>query len=500
MSLIKKLAGETAIYGISSILSRLLNWVVLTPYFTRIFAPEEYGIVSELYAWIALLLIVFTYRMETAFFRFGRKPEELTRTFSTASISLLMSTLAFTSVLLLFAPAIANWLKYPEQPDYVVWFLLIVALDALAAIPFARLRLQNRPIRFMFLKTIGIIVNIIFVFFFFEICPWLIEKGWAWIENIYNSQNRLAYVFIANFLASLCTLLLLLPYYFKIKLEFDRVLLQKMLWYALPLVLSGVAGIINQFIGIPLLKELASNDLDYNKAQMGIFGAASKIAVLLNLFTQAFNYAAEPFFFRHADREDSKIIYAQVAQAFAIVGSIAILGILLYMDIIQYFIGASYREGLGIVPILLIANLLLGLYYSVSIWFKLADRTKVGGWISVLGSVITIAINVIFIPALGYFAPAWAALACYGFMLAACWWLGQKYYPIAYPVERIILYIATALIFYGVSYYIEMILQSGIIITMLLNTCLFLLYLLLLYRIERNGFWRVLRPKKELNN
>lgn len=496
MSLIKKLAGETAIYGISSILSRLLNWVVLTPYFTRIFAPEEYGIVSELYAWIALLLILFTYRMETAFFRFGRKQEALARTFSTASISLLISTLLFTSLLLLFAQPIATWLKYPAHADYVVWFLLIVALDALAAIPFARLRLQNRPIRFMLLKTLGIIVNIIFVFFFFEISPWLIEKGWSWVENIYNPKNKLAYVFIANFIASSITLLLLLPYYFKIKLEFDRILLQKMVWYALPLVLSGVAGIVNQFIGIPLLKELASNDLEYNKVQMGIYGAASKLAVLLNLFTQAFNYAAEPFFFRHADRDDSKIIYAQVAQAFAIVGSIAILGILLYMDIIQYFIGAEYRKGLGIVPILLIANLLLGLYYSVSIWFKLADQTKVGGWISLGGSVITILINIIFIPLLGYYAPAWAALSCYGFMLAICWWLGQKYYPIDYPIGRILLYIALTMSLYSVSIYLGNIMNLSFVMTLLTNTMLFLFYLFIIYRIERKGFLQMLRSTR----
>ncbi|MFN7116832.1 MAG: lipopolysaccharide biosynthesis protein [Saprospiraceae bacterium] len=496
MSLLKKLAGETAIYGISSILSRLLNWVVLTPYFTRIFAPQEYGVVSELYAWIALLLILFTYRMETAFFRFGRKPEELTRTFSTASISLLISTFVFTGILLLLAQPIATWLKYPDHPDYLIWFLLIVALDALAAIPFARLRLQNRPMRFMLLKTLGIIVNIIFVFFFFEACPWLIQQGWTWISSIYDAENRLAYVFIANFVASLITLLLLLPYYFKIKLEFDRSLLNKMVWYALPLVLSGVAGIVNQFIGIPLLKELASNDLAYNKAQMGIFGAASKIAVLLNLFTQAFNYAAEPFFFRHADRDDSKIIYAQVAQAFAIVGSIAILGILLYMDIIQYFIGAAYREGLGIVPILLIANLFLGLYYSVSIWFKLADRTRVGGWISLVGSIITILVNLIFIPVLGYYAPAWAALACYGFMLAACWALGQKYYPIDYPVGRILLYVGLIILFYLVSIYTRTIINDALWLVLFTNTGLFLLFVFILYRIERKGLLQALRTSK----
>ncbi len=495
MSLLKKLAGETAIYGISSILSRLLNWVVLTPYFTRIFAQGEYGVVSELYAWIALLLILFTYRMETAFFRFGRAPEDLQRTFSTTSISILLSSFVFTGLLLLFAAPIAAWLEYPDHPEYVTWFALIVAFDALAAIPFARLRLQNRPMQFMIFKTLGIIVNIIFVFFFFEICPWLMEKGWTWAGIIYNGDNKIVYVFIANFLASLVTLLLLLPAYFKIKLEFDFILLRKMLVYALPLVLSGIAGIVNQFIGIPLLKMLASNDLEHNKAQMGIFSAASKIAVLLNLFTQAFNYAAEPFFFRNADRADAKMMYAQVAQAFALVGSIAFLTIMLYMDLIQYFIGRDFREGLGIAPILLIANILLGLYYSVSIWFKISDKTNVGGYIAIGGSILTILINLIFIPVIGYYAPAWAALACYGFMLAMCYWLGQRNYPIDYPVGRILGYILLAVGFYGIHLITNHFLPEILWLRVLFNTLLLGIYLFTLYRMEKNGFLRGLRGK-----
>ena len=492
MSSIKKLVGETAIYGISSILSRLFNWVILTYYLTRIFDIGEYGVISDLYAWIALLLILFTYRMETAFFRFGQKPEEIEIIFSTSAISLLITTLIFTGTLLLFVQPIANFLKYPTHPDYVVWFLLIVAFDALAAIPFARLRLQNRPLRFMIVKILSVIVNIFFIFFFFEGCPWLIKNGFTLVENIYNENNRLVYIFIANFLASLFTLSLLLPYFFKIRLTFDIILLRKMVIYALPLVMSGIAGVVNQFIGIPMLKELASNDLEYNKAQMGIFGAASKIAVLLNLFTQAFNYASEPFFFRNANREDAKIIYAQVAQAFAIISSVAVLGIMLYIDVIQYFIGENYRQGLGIVPILLIANLFLGLYYSVSVWFKLVDRTNIGGWIAFGGSAITILVNLIFIPLLGYYAPAWAALICYGFMLTVCWVLGQRYYPI----KRILLYIGLSIVFYELSLYFRLLLENKIELVLVVNTILFVLYLLILYKMERKDFLQIVYPNK----
>ncbi len=494
MSLLKKLAGETAIYGISSILSRLINWVILMPYFTkRAFAqhPGEYGVVSDLYTWIALLLVIFTYRMETAFFRYGRKKEDQDRSFSTASISLLVTTLVFTTFLLLLTQPVAKLLHYADHPEYIRWFVGIVAMDTLVAIPFARIRLENRPIRFAMIKIGGIVLNIIFLFLFLEACPWLINKGWLWFEKIYSADNRIAYVFIANFLASFFTLLILLPIYFKIKITFDKTLWKQMLAYALPLVISGLAAVVNSLIGIPMLRFLASD------AAAGIFAAVSKLAVLMNLFTQAFNYASEPFFFRNADRDDSKEIYAQVAQAFAIVGSVVFLGIMLYLDVIQYFLGKNYREGLGILPILLIANLFLGLYYSVSIWFKLSDNTKFGGYIALGGSVITLLINYFFIPnpLIGYYAPAWAALICYGFMLAICYWLGQRYFPIRYPVKRILIYIGLALAGYALSWLLRQYAISNSLVIFCANTLIFGAYLFILFRMERAFIRSIFRQK-----
>lgn len=509
MSLIKKLAGETAIYGISSILSRLVNWVILTPYLTRVFEPDAYGVINDLYFWIALLLVLFTYRMETAFFRFGRQAKDINRSFTTATVSLLGTTILFTSVLLIFAQPIADLLKHPNHPEYVRWFVGIVAADALAAIPFARLRLENRPIRFAMIKAFAIGVNIVFLFFFLEFCPWLIQRGATWIQLIYNEENRILYVFVANLLASVITLLLLLPIYLKIKVQsnpktldadqsnaesvfyFDKALLRKMIIYSMPLVISAIAGIVNSLIGIPMLRFLASD------AAAGIFSAASKLAVLMNLFTQAFNYAAEPFFFRHSEREDSKEIYAQVAQAFAIVGSVVFLGIMLYLDIIQYFLGKDFREGLGILPIMLIANLFLGLYYSISIWFKLSDKTTVGGYIAIVGSLITLLVNYFFIPnpAVGYFAPAWAALFCYGFMLIACYLLGQRYFPISYPVGRMSTYIILAIGLYGLSEWVRMQWPGNHIGIFIINTMLFVFYLFVLFKMERTFFGLIFKGK-----
>jgi O-antigen/teichoic acid export membrane protein len=496
LSLIKQLAGETAIYGTSSILSRLLHYVILTPFFTRVFLPAEYGVVSDMYAWAALLMVLFTYRMETAFFRFGNQAKDMEKSFSTASISLLASTLVLTTLFVLAAPSIASWLKYPEHPEYVIWFAFIIAFDALAAIPFARLRLENRPIRFAVVKTLNILVNIFFIFFFLKWCPALIEQGWESLEWAYRAENQITYVFIANFLASAAVLLFLAPLYRKVNLKFDKALWRRMAVYAAPLVVVGVAGVINQLIGIPMIKELASDDLEYNKSLMGTYSAAAKLAVLMNLFTQAFNYAAEPFFFRNASRSDKGQVYAQVGQAFALVGSLVFLGIMLYLDILKYFLGADFRDGLGVVPYLLIAYLFLGLYYNFSIWYKLADRTIIGGVIATIGAAITLALNYILIPEIGYYGPAWAALACYGFMAVASYWTGKRNYPIPYPMGKIATYILSAVLVYMLNVYLYQQISPGMLGSLLINTGFMLAWLAGILLLERKKLMAILRRRR----
>lgn len=494
MSLVKKLAGETAIYGVSSILSRLLNYVVLTPYLTRVFLQEEYGVVSDMYAYAALLMVIFTYRMETAFFRYGSNKDGISATFSTASFSIILSTIFLVGTLLFFVEPLAIFLEYPDHKDYLIWFIFIIGFDALAAIPFAKLRLENRPIRFAVVKTLNILVNIFFIFFFLEICPLLIKKGWNWVEIIYNSDNRIAYVFIANFLGSLSVMLILLPEYFKIKLKFDKILWQKMMVYTLPLVVVGIAAVINQLINIPLLKKLLPYDLDTNLAKIGVFTACFKIAVLMSLFIQAFNYAAEPFFFRNAQRSDSKKVYAQVGQAFALVGSLVFLGIMSYLEIIQYFIGEDFREGLHVVPILLLAFLFLGLYYNFSIWYKLTDRTRIGAYISVVGAAITISLNVLLIPIIEYDGSAWAALICYAFMAFASYFIGKKYYPIPYPIGKMLLYIGLAVGAYFLGDSLKPLLAENLWLIITINTVILLAYLGIIYLLEkktiRSAFFR----------
>ena len=485
MSLIKQLAGETAIYGLSSILSRLLNYVIMASYLTRAFSRAEYGVVSELYAYVALLMVIFTYRMETTFFRFGSESKQMPSTFSTASISLLVTTSILVASMLLFSGGITDFLQYSGHSEYVIWFTLILGLDTLAAIPFARLRLENRPIRFAIIKTLNILVNIFFLLFFLEACPYLIERGWSGLSSIYDADNRIVYVFIANFMGSLVVLLLLLPQYFGFRWTFDSALWKRMMWYAAPLVVVGLAAVINQLINLPLLKSFLPYSIEENLAKVGEYGACSKIAILMSLFIQAFNYAAEPFFFRNAKRKDSKEIYAQVGQVFAMVGSLVFLGVMLYLDLIKIIIDEEFHVALFVVPILLIAFLFLGLYYNFSIWYKLADRTIIGAYISVAGALITLVLNITLIPLIGYAASAWAALACYAFMALVSYYVGQKYYPIPYPIGRILGYILLAVSVYGLSTLIPAYWSQNLWVILTANTLLLLGFVGVLYNMER---------------
>ena len=495
MSLIKKLAGETAIYGLSSILGRLLNYVIMTPLLTRVFADGEYGVVTDMYATAAILMVLFTYRMETAFFRFGKEKEDLNRVFSSSSIFLGGSTLILVLVLLVFSEPIATLLTYPGKRYYFRYFAIILGADTLSAIPFARLRLINRPLVFAAIRLINILINILLILFFLLYCPYLEESGWP-IDWFYDGSDQIKYVFISNLVASLVMWLCLLPSYFQVKVVFDWPLIKKMLLYASPLVLAGFAGVINQMVGIPFIKNMATPDIEVNKGLVGQYGAAIKIPVLMTLFTQAFNYAAEPFFFRHANRSDAKEIYGQVAQAFTIVGCLAFIGILLYLDLIQYLLGKDLREGLGIIPIMLLAYLFLGLFYNFSIWYKLQDRTMVGGLIGISGMVITIILNTILVPQIGIYGPAWAALACYGFMAWLTYQSGQIHYKIDYPILKMALYIAVVLGGYFLSDAGKQFYGEALWVVLPVNTLILALCLLGFYYIDRPLFQQIIQAFK----
>jgi O-antigen/teichoic acid export membrane protein len=451
MSLIKKLAGETALYGLSSIVGRLLS-MLLVPFYTRVLATtNEYGAVIDLYATSAFIMVLFSYRMESAFFRFGTPEEDRERTYATGMLSLFGSTALIAGLLLLFAQNIADALAYPDHPEYVRWFALILAFDCLAELPFARLRLEQRPRRFVAIRLTNIAVYIGMNLFWLVFCPWAAEKGMDWVHVVWTPGLGVGYIFISNLLASLVTLLLLIPQFRQIRWNFDREIWRKMLAYASPLIIVSLAGIVDEMFSRSMLKFLLPGSPQENLGQVGIFGANYKLAALITLFTQAYRYAAEPFFFRNAQSADAPRTQAEVTKWFTITSAAGMLAILLFLDIVKYFIDEKYWGGLHVVPVLLVANLILGVYYNFSIWYRLKDRTGLGAWISVAGAVITIVFNLLLIPQFGYTGAAYVTVLCYAFMSAATWYTGKQHYPVPYPLARMGAYVALALVLWALS-------------------------------------------------
>lgn len=457
MNPLKQLASQTAIYGLSSIIGRLLNYF-LVPLYTRVFLPEQYGVVTEMYAYISFLIIVFTYGMETAYFRFAETEANKEKVFSTSLLSLIFSSLFFVGLFFLFAKPLSNILQYPNHTEYIYWFALILALDAITSIPFAKLRQQNKAKKFATIKLLNIFINIGFNIFFLVVCPYFLRFPDSpilpFIKGIYNVNIGVGYVFISNLIASAVTLILLLPEMLDIHFDLDKQLCKRMLIYALPLLVAGLAGMVNETMDRILLKYLLI-DKSTAMEQLGIYGACYKLSILMTLFIQTFRYAAEPFFFSHSSKENAKQIYADVMKYFVITCSFIFLGIMLYMDVVKYFIGAKYYSGLKVVPILLLANLCLGVFFNLSIWYKLTGKTRFGAYLTIFGAVVTLVLNYWWIPIMGYMGAAWATLICYASMMVVSYFIGQKYYPVNYNLKKILGYLGLSLLLFFASKYLQ---------------------------------------------
>ncbi|MCR4681577.1 MAG: oligosaccharide flippase family protein [Bacteroidales bacterium] len=495
-SSIKQLAGQTVVYGATNILSRLLNYL-LVPLHTYIFAnASQYGVVGELYAWTSLFVVILTYGMETAFFNFSRDEEIKNKVYTTIVTSLLVTSTLFIVLCYCFKGNIAGWLKYPDHPEYVVWFSVIIGVDALTSIFFARLRHLNQAFRFAAVKITNIVVNVLFNLFFLLLCPYLLTKNpdSSFIRTIYNPEIGVGYIFIANLIASVVTLLMLFPSIFKQKYVFDWTLWKKMFRYAFPLLILGLAGIVNETMDRVLLKYFSTQPDP--QASVGIYSACYKISIMMTIFVQAFKYAAEPFFFSKSKDKDAKDTYAEVMTAFVFVCSIIFVGIMLYIDIVQYFVGPAYRVGLPVVPILLLANLFLGIFYNLSIWYKLTGQTKYGAYIALLGAVITVGLNMLLIPRFDYMGAAWTTFVCYFVMMVVSYLLGQKYYHVDYNVKKVCFYILLAV---GV-YFLSVLINKGLHVTgmwvrIVVNTIILVVYLGVLVLMNRN-YLRALIQRK----
>jgi O-antigen/teichoic acid export membrane protein len=446
----KKLLGDTAIYGTSSILGRILNWC-LAPYYSFIFAPEIFAVFTNLYAFVAFFLVLLTYGMETSFFRYASKSDNPNKVYSTSLISLFFTSLSFILLVVVFKNEIAALINYPDHPEYILWFGIILCIDAFISIPFARLRLNNRPIRFAALKFINIGITIFLNVFFLSICPAILKNNPdSFITVFYSESIGVGYVFIANLLASLITLILLVPEIFKVSFRFEKSILKQMLSYGFPILLVGLAGAINQSVDkilIPFLVPEEQNPM----FQLGVYGANFKLAVLMNMFIQAFRYAFEPFFFSQAASKNDPKVYATIMKYFVIFGLVIFLGMVLFLDLIKFVIQVDYHDGLRIVPMVLMANLFFGIYFALSLWYKLTDMTRFGAYIAAIGSIITISLNFILIPEYGYVGSAIAIFTCFLVMMVISYFLGQKYYPIPYNIKRISSYFLIAVILYVLS-------------------------------------------------
>lgn len=407
---------------------------------------QDYGDYSLLYAWIALVNIVFTYGFETGYFRFANKTGTDRHTlFQTSFGSLLISSLLLSGLLVLFREPIAAFLGL-DYPKYIAWCAAIIGLDALTTIPFARLRLEGRPRKYALIKLSGILLNIVFTVFFLVYLPGLAEKfpdslaGW-----FYRSNSHVGFLIMANLLQNMVVFLLLFKEWRIFNFKIDPKLWKAVFRYSSPMIFIGLAGMINEVLDRQFLARLLPMSEADAKRVVGIYSANYKLSIFITLFIQAFRMAAEPFFFNNAAQKNAPALYARVMKWFVITMAVAFLFTALFLDIWQYLIGEAYRSGLGIVPILLAANICLGIYYNLSIWYKLTDNMRMGLYITLVGTVITLLGNYGFIPEYGMYAAAWSTFACYFSMMIMAWALGQKYYPVPYPIRRIALYLGSML-------------------------------------------------------
>jgi len=446
-----KLAQDTAIYGVSSILGKFLNWL-LVPLYTYVLAsPADYGQVTNLYAWIALLLVILTYGMETGFFRFINKEDELNPqcVYSTSMISVGSTSLLFAVLVAIFSLAIAGRLGYAPHPEYI-WLLgFSVAMDAFASIPFAYLRYKKMPIRFSAYKMLYVVLNILLNLWFFIVCPYLMRVAPAAVSWFYNPDYGVGYVFVANFLSTFIQTLFLMPYIVSIKWTFNKVLLINILKYSLPLLLLGVAGIMNQILDKILFPFLLKGH--YGEVQLGIYGATSKMALVMLMFTQAFRYAYEPFVFAQKREKSSLDSYSRAMTYFVIFSWLIFLAMVFYIDIFKMILAREYWVGLKIVPVILISFIFQGIYFNLSIWYKLTDRTIWGAWFALIGTVIIVAGNILLVPQFSYWGSVWSAFACYFVIMLLSYFVGLKYLSIPYDLRALGLYSALALLFYGLS-------------------------------------------------
>ncbi|AXT61789.1 polysaccharide biosynthesis protein [Aquimarina sp. AD10] len=484
MSIFQKLFKQTFIYGLATVLPRVLG-IVLVPLYVDVLNKNEYGVYASIMALLITGNILFSYGMETAFFRFVSKdPKTKNSVQSTALTSLTSTTILLLGIGILCRNELATFLEFETQ--YIVFGLLILSLDALVVLPFAWFRINERPMRYAVIKIFNVIINLGFNLFFFLILPRLAIGNDTFWDSIYFENDKVIYVFIANLIASAVTLLLLLPIYAKIRFGFTSVIWKSMIKYAFPVLIAGIAFSINEAFDKLLLKYLLPENIA--DGEVGVYAACYKLGVFMTLYSTAFRLGIEPFFFNHANSKNAKETYAKITLYFSILGSCILLGVVVFSDFLKQLIipDSTFWEAMIIVPIILLANLCLGIYHNLSVWYKITDKTKFGAYISVTGAIITLTLNFLLIPKYTYVGSAIATLSAYGTMMILSWYFGRKYYPIPYNLKKIGMYLVTSISFSILSFYVF---DSNYMVSI----PLLLVFLVILYAFEGKELKQILK-------
>ncbi|PHQ56089.1 MAG: polysaccharide biosynthesis protein [Lutibacter sp.] len=449
MSALKRFLKDTIIYGIAAILPRIINFLLVRVH-TDALPTTNYAENTNFYIWAALFSVLLTFGMETAFFRFYKSEEKKDALISTAFISVFVSAVLLVVIAFLFSDFFIHMFDFKENPLQLKLLIGILALDTLAVVPFAYLRASNRPIKYAFIKLINVAIIVCINLIFLKLIPQFLEEGKTipvYLHTIFKSTAIVNFIFIANIIGSVISLVLLMPFLMKFKWSFNIALFKKMLKYSWPIAVAGVAYVINENLDKYLIGQLI------DKNAMGIYAACYKLAIFMNLYIMAFRLGAEPFFFNHADKKNAKETYAKILNYFIIVGSLVFVGIVVFIDLLkQLFINQQYWEAIVIVPIILLANLFLGVYHNLAIWYKLTDKTKYAMLFSSIGALITITINIVLIPVIGFIASAWATLLAYGCMMILSYIIGKKHYPVPYNLKKSGSYLVASIVISFVSF------------------------------------------------
>lgn len=482
MNPLKKLFKQTAIYGLATVLPRMISFFLVRVH-TEAMAPGVYGELAVIFAWFAIFNVVLAYGMETAFFRFYSNSEEKDKVVSTSLISILVTTIGFMGLALVFQKGMADLLNI--DPKYIKYVVFILALDALAIIPFAWLRANERPMRYAVVKILNVVINFGLNVFFLFILPDIVQTNsesiLAWM---YVPDFQISYIIIANLIASGVTLLLVFQPYLQSSYIFDKVLWKRMMKYAMPVLIAGIAYSINEVFDRIMLEEMLP--IAIAKTEVGMYNACIKLALFMTLFSTAFRMGIEPFFFSHAGTENPQMAYAQITNYFVVLGSVILLTVVVFADVLKelFVPDEAYWEAMKVVPIVILASFFLGIYHNLSVWYKVTDKTRYGALISVIGAIITIGINYIFIPKIGYLASAIATLAAYGSMMVISYYLGKSHYPVPYNFRKIMFYLSVSILFSALSFYVF---DRNLII----GSILLLLFLGLVYKLENEMLKRI---------